>query len=882
MPIKLLQGVSIVWMRGAICDMAQFLYQTIEALEQAGFLQDIPEFIEQGLSERILLRDYQRKAFQYFITYYENENLRKNKQIHTLFHMATGSGKTVIMAGLILYLYTKGYRKFLFFVNQTNILEKTKENFLNPTSGKYLFAENVEILGEQVAIREVDNFSIVDEQAINICFTTTQKLHLDLNFPKENSVTIEDFEDDRVILISDESHHVNTRTKRRTKEEETADNSWEYSVERIFRANRDNALVEFTATCDLKDPAVLRKYTDKIIFDYPLAKFRASGYTKDFQNLQSDFEPWERTLGALILSEYRRNLFADCGQDIKPVVLLKSRRIVDSEAFYETFFEKLEDLSPEEVVALDSPNNTLLSKAIRYFRKKDETLAALTYALKLGFAEENSIIINGSRDNTVDKQLAANSLEEPSNPYRIIFTVDMLNEGWDVLNLFDIVRLYETRQSGKGKIATYTIKEAQLIGRGARYCPFVAEPDQERFKRKYDYDLDNDNRILETLLYHSKQDSRYINELRAALKATGLLPENPVEIEYRLKDSFKETLLFQHGVVFTNWRVEKSRKNVTQIDKKIQTARIHVQIAGAESSLYGLFDDEKMNEGGSRYTKQIKLKDLPLNILYGAMDSFDGLKFNVLKSHYPHLHSKREFLTSASYVGNVTLVIESDSEHLTADNLFQAAKKALGEIAKHVGGIVQEYEGTKEFNAKPIRNIIRNKKIYVDKPQGDGVGVSQAVVALELAVNLYGEDWYVYEDNFGTTEEKAFVKYFREFVPELRKKYEEIYLVRNERIPELAIYDFDTGERFEPDFLLFLRKHNQDGYEQEQIFIEPKGDHLLSQDKWKEDFLLRIGKEGIPVKVYVDDNKYRVCGLPFFNVNYRMGDFERALRNKML
>jgi len=327
-----------------------------------------------------------------------------------------------------------------------------------------------------------------------------------------------------------------------------------------------------------------------------------------------------------------------------------------------------------------------------------------------------------------------------------------------------------------------------------------------------------------------------------ALKATGLLPENPVEIEYCLKDSFKETLFFQHGVVFANWRVEKSRENVTQIDKKIQTMRIPVQIAGSGSSLYGLFDDEKMNQGGSRYIKQIKLKDLPplklkdlpLNILYGAMDSFDGLKFNVLKNHYPHLHSKREFLTSASYVGNVTLVIESDSEHLTADNLFQAAKKALGEIAKHVGGIVQEYEGTKEFNAKPIRNIIRNKKIYVDSPQGDGV------------------------------------------------KYEEIYLVRNERIPELAIYDFDTGERFEPDFLLFLRKHNQDRYEQEQIFIEPKGDHLLSQDKWKEDFLLRIGKEGIPVKVYVDDNEYRVCGLPFFNVNYRMGDFERALRNKML
>ncbi len=861
--------------------MAKFLYQTIESLEQAGFLKDMPQFIEQGLSDRIVLRDYQEKAFRYFITYFENENLRKNKQIHNLFHMATGSGKTVIMAGLILYFYTKGYRKFLFFVNQTNILEKTKENFLNPASGKYLFADNIEILGEQIPIREVDNFSFVDGQAINICFSTTQKLHLDLNFSKENSVTIEDFEDDRIVLISDESHHVNTRTKRRTKEEEAADNSWEYSVERIFRANRDNALIEFTATCDLKDPAVLRKYTDKIIFDYPLAKFRASGYTKDFQNLQSGFEPWPRTLGALILSEYRRNLFADCGQDIKPVVLLKSRRIVDSESFYKEFFEKLKHLSPEDIVQLESQKNGLLSKAISYFRGKDETLESLVYALKLAFAEENSIIMNGSRDNTVDKQLAVNSLEEPENPYRIIFTVDMLNEGWDVLNLFDIVRLYETRQSGRGKIAPYTIQEAQLIGRGARYCPFIAELSQQRFMRKYDYDLDNDNRILETLLYHSKHDSRYINEIREALKATGLLPDNPTEIEYRLKDSFKETLFFKQGIVFVNKRIEKSRENVTQIDKKIQTMRVNVQIAGSGSRLYGLFDDKEVKESKSRHTRRIRLRDLPLNILYGAIDSFEGLKFNVLKSHYPRLKSKREFLTSPSYVGDVLLVIESDNKDLKASDLFGAAKKALGQVAKHIGSITQEFEGTKEFEAKPVRKVIRNKKIYVDDPHGEGVGVSQAVVVRELAVNLYGEDWYAYEDNFGTTEEKAFVKYFCELVPDLRQDYQEIYLVRNERIPELAIYDFDTGERFEPDFLLFLRRHNQDGYDQEQIFIEPKGDHLLDQDKWKEDFLLRISKEGIPVKVYVDDNKYRVCGLPFFNVNHRMDDFEQALRDNI-
>jgi type III restriction enzyme len=53
--------------------------------------------------------------------------------------MATGSGKTLMMAGLILYLYEKGYRNFLFFVNSNNIIDKTRDNFLNDISIKYLF-----------------------------------------------------------------------------------------------------------------------------------------------------------------------------------------------------------------------------------------------------------------------------------------------------------------------------------------------------------------------------------------------------------------------------------------------------------------------------------------------------------------------------------------------------------------------------------------------------------------------------------------------------------------------------------------------------------------------------------------------------------------------
>ena len=864
----------------------QYLYQELDVLKKIGALKELPPFIESNLNSNIILRDYQEEAFRYFITYVESD-LIKNKQIHNLFHMATGSGKTVIMAGLILYLYTKGYRKFLFFVNQNNIIEKTKENFLNQNSIKYLFADNIELMGEQVQVKEVNNFAFYDRDSINICFTSTQKLHIDMGFPKENSPTIEDFEDDKIVLISDESHHINTLTKGLTKTEkasiESNIQSWEYTIERIFRANRDNALLEFTATADLKDPNVEKKYLDKIVYDYTLSKFRESGYTKDFKNMQGDYDRWTRTLLALVISEYRRHLFGDSGQNIKPVVLLKSKTIKESKEFYDEFYKKLNSLSSDEILSFKDSDNEYLKNAIQYFLDKDSSLNSLVADIKLGFAAEKSIILNSkSESEKKEKQVAVNSLEAKDNPYRIIFTVDMLNEGWDVLNLFDIVRLYETRDGKNGKPGKTTISEAQLIGRGARYCPFKIEDDQPRNKRKYDFDMNNENRILETLLYHSMQDSRYISELRYALKQTGLLADAPMEIEYKLKDEFKQSDFFKYANVFSNKKIEKSRSSVTEIDKKIQNGFYQHKVSTGSSVVYGLFDEGKTNTNGMNNTSQYKFKEIALNITEGAMANFEILKFNTLKSYFPNLKSKKEFLQSDNYLGNITLQIESPYEKIQAKDLYDGSMKILKEISSYIQQIETEYEGTKEFYAKKVHEVLKDKKIYVDNPHGDGLGVSQAIVVSEDSIDLLYEPWYVYNDNYGTSEEKAFVKYFKGIVKELKNKYDEIYLVRNERIPSLAIYEFDTGERFEPDFLLFLQKKGTDGYLQEQIYIEPKGSHLLEKDKWKEDFLLKIEEQGIPTKTYVDDNKYRIIGLPFFNKEFRMEEFEVNLNKRFV
>lgn len=664
----------------------QFLYQKVDILKEEAISIDIPEIITKGLSKKIILREYQIEAFKSFLVYYENDKLKKNKQVHTLFHMATGSGKTVIMAGLILYLYTKGYRKFLFFVNQTNILEKTIENFTNPLSSKYLFNDVIEYLGNKINIKKVDNFSDNKTEDIEILFTTIQKLHIDLFEAKENSLTYDDFENNRIVFISDESHHVNSLTKKTTKNEEESNRKWEYSVMNALIQNKNNIMLEFTATCDLKDANVNNKYKDKTVFNYSLVSFRESKYTKDFQNFATDTDLWTRTVIALVLSEYRKFLFADLKLNIKPVILLKSRKITESKSFYNNFFKKIKNLTSYELSNLESIGIDILSKAIHYFKQKDESLEILLHSIKNGFSQDTALIINGTSDDNKEKQILVNSLEDISNPIRIVFAVDMLNEGWDVLNLFDIVRLYDTRQSsGKsGKIGSYTIKEAQLIGRGARYCPFVIEDEELKFKRKYDNDVSNKNRILETMYFHSKNDSKYISELKQALIKTGLQSETPAIPEQKIKNKSKENDFYKKSLAFSNKKLLKDRKNINTIESNMRNKIYHYKVLTGNGNLIDLFHNDSANTSIKTNIKTIKFKEISLNILLGAIECFEELRFDNLKIKYPVLTSTKEFLTSDKFLGNSKLEITYSKNELTGKDLFLAVKYVLTKVATHV------------------------------------------------------------------------------------------------------------------------------------------------------------------------------------------------------
>ena len=826
----------------------------------------LPESITGNLNPAFPVRPYQERAFKFFLNYWEEAFDGKPRQNHQLlFHMATGSGKTLMMAGLISYLYEKGYRNFLFFVNNSNIIEKTRDNFLNSVSKKYLFADTISFGEKRAAIREVDNFQSVNADDINIVFSTIQGLHMALNNPRENSLTYDDFEDQKIVLISDEAHHINADTKK-GKEVDQEDLfeivSWEGTVERIFRANTANLLLEFTATVDFSDDNLKAKYLPKLLFDYPLKEFRKDGYSKEVKVLQADLSPIDRALQAVLLSQYRRKIFEKNKLHIKPVIMFKSKTIKDSNAFFEEFVSCIKTLKPETLEAIKnrSSDETIL-KVFAYLEKNNISFENLIIELKEDFSEEKLISVNSKEDSEA-KQLAVNSLE--TNEYRAVFAVDKLNEGWDVLNLFDIVRLYDTRDSKGGKIGKTTMSEAQLIGRGARYCPFQTAGDEPLYGRKFDSDLDHEMRICEELYYHSAYNPKYIQELNTALQEIGMKAKETKERQIHLKDSFKQTALYKAGHVFLNDRVKYLREEINGLESSIINRTHHVSLRTGYTKSVVAFEAQGNDRGANKESKDYLLKDFGAAIVRKALQRIEFYEFSTLKKYLPNLKSVTEFITSDSYLGKIKIEVTGLPEqvaNLSADEKLDAVIQVLNEISGVIASDKIEFKGSKEFKPRMMKDVFTDKTLnfMIDGGEDQEFGKSmnnatETAYHLDLATRA----WFAFDDCFGTSEEKLLIQYIDKRYKELSKVYSEAYLIRNEK--HFKIYAFEDGRPFEPDFILYLIGKEKTDTMHYQVFVEPKGTHLLKADEWKEKFLVSI-KEHFQVEQLFSNKKYVVWGL---------------------
>jgi type III restriction enzyme len=635
-------------------------------------------------------------------------------------------------------------------------------------------------------------------------------------------------------------------------------------------------LLEFSATIELDNKEVKEKYLDKIIYQYDLKNFVEDGFSKKINLFKSDTDKSTRILQALIISMYREQVAINHKLNIKPVILFKSSKIAESKDNQTLFHTLIDNLKVSDLETIKNQTDiSVLSQTFDFFDKNNIGLNLLIEKIKIAFDTKKCLCTNSDKELELN-QKRLNNLEDKDNSIRAIFTVDKLNEGWDVLNLFDIVRLYEGQNTGgsnNGKIGKKTVSEAQLIGRGARYCAFKINADDNPYTRKFDKDINNELRILEELYFHSSNESKYISEITKALIEQGLMDENgkePIKLILKLKPSVDNNN-FKNKLIFKNTRIVKQYNYVKNIaDFGIAKTNFAYELASGKGNLSGIFDDNtKQVDKKNKTHKLIEL--LGENIIKNALLEFNTFAFNNLQKYFPNLNSISHFLDD-DYLGKFEIIIErdkSDISDLTAKQKLNIAISFLNALEDEIKNNIVEFEGTKSFEPHSVKKIFKEKTLSI--PQDKAKQIKDIT-----------HNWFAFEKFYGTSEEEKLIDLIGTIIDDINKNYKDVYLIRNER--HFALYDFAQGRRFEPDFVLLSqdKNNNQRHY---QFFIEPKGKHLQQVDKWKEDFLLAIEQNykaltGIDSATTYSNDEYKIIGLEFYNHDDE-NSFKNQLKSKL-
>ncbi len=756
-----------------------------------------------------------------------------------MFEMATGSGKTLVMAGLILECYKQGYQNFIFFVNSTSILEKTKLNFIDSASSKYLFSENIHINNENTEIKSINNLNESQTSTINIYFSTIQGLFSLFTKAKENAISIEDLKDQKLVFLADEAHHLNTETKKKLNDSEASEKrNWESVVKLALEQNKDNLLLEFSATIP-NEKSVKDKYKNLKVITYTLKEFSEDKFCKNIYSLSYENKELEtRFLGACVSSLYKELLAQHHNiENFKPCILFKSERIEDSKENQERFNAFLENLSPLDLENFFNHSRNAFFKDAKDFFDKQHYTPNLAALLQTKF--KKSVQINTNNEKELEKSmLLLNSLEDRQNPKRVIFSVDKLNEGWDVLNLFDIVRL-KNKASQKD-----TTKDAQLIGRGARYYPFryndLKPSSIEFYQRKFD--LFNPLSALERLDYHAIYDSEFIAKLKKELQDLGLgfvekqtiplTPTKNLKCYYASNTKDKKKNLF-------------NKDYTDPVKVKLQSLHVPLFAFGVREKKV---DFKEENKGDKTYFKPLALNKIPLNYFLKALN-LKNLDFKTLKKAFKKHAFNNKVGFIERYISPLKTNFHKNQKFDDNKNLLKLAVY----IIENLKDTLLKEQDKYDVSALELKEFEMHNK---------------SLSASEFEKDIPSYEWLLFKDmrKLDSDLERKFLDFINNHKEVLDKKFKEWCVLRNDRFTELKVFcNIENSpyyaQGFEPDFILFAQTHSDEflGF---TCYMEAKGEHLEHSNAWKEEFLEML--ENAALKSH--NKKLNLKGLPFFTL----------------
>ncbi|MYU09526.1 DEAD/DEAH box helicase family protein [Streptomyces sp. SID8361] len=325
--------------------------------------------------------------------------------------LATGVGKTYILAGLVDYLATQGIRNILVVTPGTTIQDKTLANF-TPGHPKYVPGGEIEplvITTENFARGQVGDalhndtvtklFVFNVQQLIRPSDKTSRRVRAQDEFIGTGLYQHLQQVDD-LVVIADEHHVYNAKAK-----------AFNNAIEELGA----RAVVGLTAT---PAPGV------EPIFQYSLAEAIADGYVK------------------IPVIVYR----PDGRKDEQTVLADACHLLRIKDAAWTAWAESQGE----------APVRPVLFVVCRDISDADRVANRLT-ADDMFPGEGQVLTITSQSSDVALRALAA--VEEPDSPVRVVVSVNKLKEGWDVKNIGVIV--------GLRALASETLTE-QVLGRGLR------------------------------------------------------------------------------------------------------------------------------------------------------------------------------------------------------------------------------------------------------------------------------------------------------------------------------------------------------------------------------------------------------------------------------
>ena len=334
---------------------------------------------------------------------------------------ATGVGKTYVFAGALEYLArARGVRNFVLIAPSRVILTKTLDQF---TAGhdRSLLKD----MTAPVTLVTVDNFDspamsaiMDDESQVKVYVFTVQAL---LKPKKKTDRRTHTFQEGLGAGLYDRLKECNDLVV--FADEHHAYYGPEFSI--AIRDLHPYALVGLTATPHKRTPE------DEIIFRYPLAAAIADEFVKTpviVGRKDDKHDPTTKLLDGTTLLEHKRQIadrYADASglPRINPVMLIVSKDITEAEQWA--------DLVRDE--------------SFKDGAYRDAVLVVHSRSVK--------------EDNEEAELRRLTDIEHPDSPIRVVISVAMLKEGWDVKNVYVLL----STQPSLSDILT-----EQVLGRGLR------------------------------------------------------------------------------------------------------------------------------------------------------------------------------------------------------------------------------------------------------------------------------------------------------------------------------------------------------------------------------------------------------------------------------